>query len=75
METSKKYYVNQRGSILFLTVDNNVDYYVYPRENWKWNECDDDTPRLTPFAREISEQDALKLALNFGMSKEEFYNV
>ena len=74
---SKVYLVTDNESMLFLVTEK-MDYFVARRKgfNSKWNAVDVGyTPFPSKSDKEVSEQEALQIAMNFGMSEEDFYNV
>ena len=73
----KKYLSTDNKSIIFLCT-NNKDFLVAKRDGYhnKWIEVDvDETPYPTKSDIEISEEEALEIAKNYGMSEEAFFEI
>lgn len=64
-------------NFLFKTVDGQEDYYICPKYNKQWMEVDDFAIENGIYPRnsfnELSEEQALNMALRLGMDKEKFY--
>lgn len=74
MEGNKEYQYAFENTIYALT--DNGDYWINRSWHDKWIEVDAESgPHPSSRYKQISEEEALKLALSFGMSEEMFYNI